>query len=343
MSNKTFLKSGVWVLLFCFSSISSCIDQKKKDYNLSESVFSKPDTLQDKTTFQNDTALYHARMHQLANGDSSGRWPPDAAYPMEGSLLPFNRIVAFYGNFYSKKMGILGELPVEQMLHQLNEEILKWTMADTLSPVIPAIHYIAVTAQRNPGQGGKFRLRMPFAQIEKAIALAKAVNGIVILDIQVGLSTLQQELPVLDPYLILPQVHLGIDPEYSMKDGSLPGTSIGSFDASDINYASAYLAQIIAKNNLPPKLLVVHRFTTGMVTGYDKIVTRPEVQLIINMDGFGFPGLKKSTYSNSIFKEPVQFAGFKLFYKNDTLNGNRLMKPEEILMLRPQPVYIQYQ
>lgn len=313
------------------------------EYKVPETVSSKNDTAWVKTAFQNDTALYYIRMRQLANGDTSGRWPPDSAYPMEGSLLPFNRIVAFYGNFYSQKMGILGELPVEKMLDQFNTEIQKWTKADTLSPVIPAIHYIAVSAQSNPGPGGTFRLRMPFSQIDKAIALAKAVNGIVILDIQVGLSTLQQELPFLDPYLILPQVHLAIDPEYSMKNGAPPGTSMGSFDASDINFASAHLAQLIIKNNLPPKLLVVHRFTTGMVTRYDKIITRPEVQLVINMDGFGFPGLKKSSYSHSIYKEPVQFAGFKLFYKNDALNGNRLMKPEEILMLRPQPVYIQYQ
>ena len=41
--------------------------------------------------------------------------------------------------------------------------------------------------------------------------------------------------------------------------------------------------------------------------------------------------------------EPVQFTGFKLFYKNDTKRGSRLMTPEEILQLTPKPVYIQYQ
>lgn len=292
---------------------------------------------------QTDTALYDLIMDRLANGDQSGRWPPKAVYPKEGAILPYKRIVAYYGNFYSAQMGILGQYPEVQMLSKLKAEIKNWEKADTLIPVMPAIHYIAVTAQRNPGIGGKYRLRMPFHQIDKALTLAKEVDGIVFLDIQVGLSTLQQEIPVFEQYLKMPQVHLAIDPEYSMKSGLRPGTAIGTFDAADINYASEYLAALVNVNNLPPKILVVHRFTNGMVTNYKKILTRSEVQLVMNMDGFGFPAKKKNTYYHFIYMEPVQFAGFKLFYKNDTWDGKPLMTPAEILSLKPQPIYIQYQ
>jgi hypothetical protein len=41
--------------------------------------------------------------------------------------------------------------------------------------------------------------------------------------------------------------------------------------------------------------------------------------------------------------EASQFTGFKLFYKNDVRDGSRMMRPEEILALRPIPFYIQYQ
>jgi hypothetical protein len=47
----------------------------------------------------------------LANGDSSHRWPVRSAYPNPGAILPFNRIVAYYGNLYSRNMGVLGEYP----------------------------------------------------------------------------------------------------------------------------------------------------------------------------------------------------------------------------------------
>lgn len=290
-----------------------------------------------------DTVLYNKKIYQLANGDESGRWPPKTPYPAKSALLPFNRIVAYYGNFYSRAMGVLGKYPPDKMIEKLSTEILAWQNADTLTPVLPAIHYIAVTAQRSPGKDGKYRARMPNEEIDKAIELAKKVNGIVFLDLQIGLSTLEAEIPPLKKFLSLPQVHLGIDPEYSMKNGKRPGSSIGTLDASDINYATEYLSTLVNEYNLPPKILIVHRFRRDMLTNYKKIKTCSEVQLVINMDGFGSPHLKKQTYYYAIYKEPVQFAGFKLFYTPDVQTGKRLMTPGEILQLKPQPVYIQYQ
>jgi len=292
---------------------------------------------------QPDTGLYHQRMKQLANGDKSGRWPPKTAVPATGAILPFRRVLAYYGNFYSTGMGVLGQYPPQQMLEKLTAEVKAWEQADPLTPVVPAIHYIAVTAQKSPGNGNKYRLRMPFTQIDKAIELAAQVNGIVFLDIQLGHSSLAEEIPALKKYLQLPQVHLGIDPEFSMKNGKVPGTSIGTLDAADINYATAYLASLVREFNLPPKLVVVHRFTNGMLTNYKQINTGKEVQVVINMDGFGFPAKKKNTYYHCIYKEPVQFSGFKLFYKNDTKTVKQIMQPADILQLKPQPVYIQYQ
>ena len=80
-----------------------------------------------------------------------------------------------------------------------------------------------------------------------------------------------------------------------------------------------------------------------MLKNYQQIKTRSEVQLVINMDGFGFPAKKKDTYYYCIYKEPLQFAGFKLFYKNDIQQVKPLMAPADILKLKPQPIYIQYQ
>ncbi len=271
-------------------------------------------------------------------------WPVKTVYPNAGALLPFNRIIAYYGNFYSKKMGVLGEYPEAIMLQKLNAEIKKWETLDPETPVIPAVDYIAITAQASAGKDGKYRFRMPDEQIDKAVILAKKINGIVILDIQVGLSTLQTELPLLEKYLRMPEVHLAIDPEFSMKTGKKPGAVIGTFDAADINYAASYLAKLVKENNLPPKILIVHRFTGPMVTNYKKIVPIPEVQIVMHMDGWGGQNKKINTYRTTIAKEPVQFAGFKLFYKNDLQQEkNRLMTPEEVLTLQPKPIFIQYQ
>jgi hypothetical protein len=291
-----------------------------------------------------DTSDYNVKLKKLANGDTTGRWPATFPYPLPGAVLPFKRIVAFYGNLYSKKMGILGELPRDEMLAKLKGEVAKWQAADSSLPVIPALHYIAVTAQGAPGKDGKHRYRMPFSQIDTMLNWAKEINGLVFLDLQVGHSTVKDEVPPLGNYLKLPNVNLGIDPEFSMKNGEVPGKKIGTFSYEDVNNAIDYLASLVKKYNLPPKILVVHRFTQRMVTGYEKIKKVPEVQIVMDMDGWGDKILKRSTYLLYIYKQPVEFTGFKLFYKNDIKNGNHQMyTPEELLKFIPKPIYIQYQ
>ncbi len=291
-----------------------------------------------------DTADYDKRMLQLANGDTTGRWPAKAAYPLPGAILPFNRIVAFYGNLFSKRMGILGEIPKEEMLAKLETEVDKWRRADSSTPVIPALHYVAVTAQGQPGKGGKHRLRMPFTEVDKIVSWAREINGIAFVDVQVGHSTVQEEIPEFEKYMLMPDVHMGIDPEFSMKGGERPGSVIGTFDAADINWVIGYLSDLVKKNNLAPKILIVHRFTKGMVTNADKIKPTPEVQVVMDMDGFGAKYLKLSTHQSYIFREPVQFTGFKLFYKNDKDKGRSdLFTPEELMQIRPRPIYIQFQ
>jgi len=291
-----------------------------------------------------DTAKYDELLHSLSNGDSSGRWPVKLDYPVPGAIFPFNRVVAYYGNLYSKKMGVLGEYPTDEMFAKLQAEVKKWQAADTTVVVRPALHYIAVTAQGYPGKGNKYRLRMPFKQIDSIIRMAARINALVFLDIQTGQSTVQEEVPLLQPYLKMPQVHLGIDPEFSMKTGKKPGSVIGTMNDSDINFTINYLSNLAKANQLPPKILVVHRFTQAMVRNYKHIKPNPEVQVVIDMDGWGAKSRKLTTYLEYVSREPVQFTGFKLFYKNDFREANSsMMTPEEVLKLKPRPVYIQYQ
>jgi hypothetical protein len=291
-----------------------------------------------------DTVLYSKMLQHMTNGDSTGKWPVNAPIPKEGAILPYKRVIAYYGNLYSTRMGILGELPKDEMLAKLKGEVAKWEKADPQTPVQPALHYIAVTAQGSPGKDGKYKLRMPFKEIDKVLVMAAEINAIVFIDVQVALSNLQTEIPLLEEYLKKPNVHLGIDPEFSMKGGQKPGSAIGTFDAADINYTSSYLAKLVKENNLPPKILVVHRFTQGMVTNYKSIKTSPEVQIVMHMDGWGEPAKKINTYKTFIQREPVQFTGFKLFYKNDLKRAPyKFMSPEDLIKLKPMPMYIQYQ
>lgn len=285
------------------------------------------------------------RYSSTSNVTIAGKpWPPAAPYPDGGAILPFKRIVAYYGNFYSARMGVLGQYPIPTVLAKLASTTKEWAAADPTTPVLPAIEYIAVVAQGSAGPTGAYRSVMPDAQVDKAYALAQQIHGILILDIQVGQSTIQSILPMFKAYLEKPDVHLAIDPEFSMKGGTLPGHVIGTYDAADINYVINYLSDLVKQDHLPPKVLIVHRFTQGMITHYKDITPTPQVQVVINMDGWGSKELKRGTYTRVIETEPVQFTGVKLFYENDLKPPSTgLLTPQEVLALHPKPIYIQYQ
>ncbi len=271
-------------------------------------------------------------------------WPVKFPRPLPGSILPGRRIVAYYGNPLSKRMGVLGEYPRDEMLRRLKEETVRWGKADPSLPVQPALHLIAVVAQGEPGKAGKYRMVMPDAIVNQVYGWAREAGAILFIDIQTGHDDIRSILPHFEWLLRNPDVHLGIDPEFNLiKSGARPGKKIGTYDAADINYVSGYLRDLVKKYNLPPKVLTVHRFTRNGVTNAKAIELRPEVQVVMNMDGWGAPWLKRDSYKDYVVAEPVQFTGFKLFYHNDTRKGDPLLTPQEVLKLNPKPLYIQYQ
>jgi hypothetical protein len=268
-------------------------------------------------------------------------WPVKGPAPLPGSILPANRIIAFYGNPKSRRMGILGQFDHEEMLRKLDSEVAAWNRIDPATPAIPALHVIVLVADATPGPSGKYRTRHDSAMIEKVYGWARSRNALMFVDLQIGQSTLQAELPWIEKFLIRPDVHLGIDPEFAMKGKAVPGTRVGTYDAADINYASQFLANLVDKYKLPPKILVVHRFTVPGVTHADRIKLDPRVQIVMDMDGFGPPWMKRDTYWRVIKQEPVQFTGWKQFSR---LRNDKPPTPRgDILRLWPVPLYIQVQ
>jgi hypothetical protein len=295
----------------------------------------------------------------------SARWPVKGPAPLPGALLPEHRIIAYYGNPRSNRMGILGQIPRDEMLDRLERTATEWALADTTLKTLPALHLIVTVAQGKPGSGGKYRLRHGDELIEEVASWAEERGWIVFLDLQIGRSTVASELDRVVPFLKRPYVHLALDPEFAMKPGGVPGRRIGTLDAADLNHAIQVLADIVEKEKVPPKILVVHRFTQRMLTNAGLVRLDPRVQVVIDMDGYGTRNHKQDAYRFFIVAEPVQYTGFKLFYKNDRLPRHRppdgtrpcadslfltvgcgddgLMTPEQVLGLYPKPLYIQYQ
>ena len=205
--------------------------------------------------------------------------------------------------------------------------------------MVRALELITPVAQGSPGPKNLWRTRMADTLIDRVARLAEANGHLFILDVQVGKSTVAAELEPLVQFLKRPYVHLSLDPEFSMKGVEPPGKKIGTMDAADVNVAIDLLARLVDENQLPPKVLIVHRFTQRMLTNENKIKRDPRVQVVIDMDGFGPPFLKLGSYKAYMQDRPVQYYGIKLFYKND----KPMFSAQDLLRLFPIPQYIQYQ
>ena len=286
-------------------------------------------------------AVHHRRRETLRPDSTRPvrvvKWPTVAVLP--GALLPASRIIAFYGNPLSAGMGILGAMPPAAMLDKLASTAAAWQRADSTHPVRPALQLIATVAQGHKGPDGLYRVRHSDSLIARVAGWAESRDWLMFLDVQVGWSTVPAELQRLIPWLKKPWVHLALDPEFAMYAGRIPGKKFGTLDARDVNYAIDLLARIVDEEHLPPKVLVVHRFTDDMLTNYQLIKRDPRVQVVIDMDGNGGPAVKTHMYDIIVVPHPVQFTGFKLFYKQD----RPMMTLAQVLALQPAPVYIQYQ
>ena len=267
--------------------------------------------------------------------------PPAVPEP-DGGWLPKYRIVAYYGNPLSAGMGVLAWYPPEETMAHLVAQAQAYAQADPAHPVLPAVDLVADVAQGSPGANGAYVLRMPYSMIDDELALARRHKAILILDVQVGRSSVAAEVPYFLPYLSQPDVMLALDPEFDMPPGEVPGRWIGTMSSSEINWAVQYVSDLVGRLHLPPKIVIVHQFTAGMVPDWRGIQLRPGVQFVMDTDGYGGQGIKHANYQQYIANQPippVRYGGIKLFYKYDI----DLMTPAEVAALQPEPSLVIYQ
>ena len=253
-------------------------------------------------------------------------------------LLDSQLLVTWYGNPHSCRMGILGEFSAADRANGLRRQAAAYRTF-TAKEVVAAYHLVAVVAQRAPGSDQTCRRRESAEDIRSLLHEARENGFKLVLDVQPGRSTVLSELEYLRPFLSEADVYLALAPEWAMAPGEVPGRERGSMRAGDINTALDFLDHVITEKKLPPKVLIVHQFTLEMLPDKKNIRRSPNVDLVLNMDGFGSQSLKRSTYRAIMGQQQLDFAGVKLFYRQDT----GLFSPEQVMSLRPIPSVIVYQ
>lgn len=250
-------------------------------------------------------------------------------------ILPANRVVAIYG---APQLGstALGERSSRGAAKLAARQARAYVKRGE-RPAIPALDLIGVVANSTPGPDRLYRTRQPDDLIAEYLKRVRAIGGRLMIDIQPGRSPILDEIEHLEPWLAEPDVDLAIDPEWNVGRHGVPGQTVGKATASEINAASRELQRIVADEDLPPKILVVHQFHKGSIRKRRAVKERSDVEVTFNFDGIGAPGPKVAGYEALASNE--LFNGFSVFYDLDT----KVMSPREILALEPVVDFLLYQ
>jgi hypothetical protein len=249
------------------------------------------------------------------------------------------RLVTYYGVPHTPILGAIGNGEPEEVLPPLLALAQQYQALSTDGrTVIPTFHIVSTVADPEPGPNSYYSHWTSVAILDQWIAVANENNMAVILDIQPGRADLIFEVERLREYLLQPNIHLAIDPEYFMDADQTPGSHIGDIDGQQINAVQEILDQIALEIGVN-KMLLVHQFARGMVKDKQVILDYPHVDLVIDTDGYGIPDTKLHDYRLNAGDPGFEFGGLKLFYVWD----DPLLTPEQVMRLDPMPAVIVYQ
>jgi hypothetical protein len=266
---------------------------------------------------------------------SAGRDAGNAA----ASPVQHNAIVTYYGSPRTPSMGILGQHTPEDAADLLTERAARFRAADASARVLPALHLVYAVAQPQSRTDGLYLQYVDDRTVRQFIELARRRGFVLILDLQIGHSNALSEVEKIAPYLNEPDVFVALDPEFALAGGAKPGEAIGSIDAGDINAVQQYLATLSREQRLPQKMLIVHQFQAEMITNAGVIERRDDVDLIIDMDGYGPADIKQVKYLRYGAAPYAPFGGIKIFLEHDP----DPLTERQLLGLSPRPSLFVYQ
>lgn len=280
-----------------------------------------------------------------AHGDNPKRTEPFGQTLLNGKTdltngpLKNHRLVAYYGTPLSQRMGVLGQSSPDVMMKNLIKQTKAYSDADPSHPAVPTIELIVTSAQRHPTPNGLYYQQLQNKKIIEYEKLAKENHALLLLDVQLGHDSIMHQVQLMAPYLKLPYVELAIDTEYHVGKGETPGVDLGHVDGANIQKAVAYVDQLVQKNHIPDKVVVVHQFADQIIKNKTMIHPTNHVEVALNFDGFGSAPIKMSAYGKMVRKEAIQYGGFKLFFQAD----KPLLTPKEVLKLDPAPAIVNYE
>lgn len=256
------------------------------------------------------------------------------------SVLDDAQVVSLYGVPGVPQMGALGAFSPRDATREAARVAAQYDELNGERGVIPALHLIVAVAQPWPMADGSYLARMARARIAEYVEVTREAGQLLFLDVQIGWSDPLAEVQRLRWALAEKHVHLALDPEFATRaSGRVPGSVIGALDADEVNAVQHYLAAVVRIEGLPRKVLVLHQFLNSMLPGSDGYQPVDEVEVTVDMDGYGAAHVKLTKYDWYARGPYSERAAIKLFYDWDA----PLLTPAQLQSLEHPPALIIYQ
>jgi hypothetical protein len=276
------------------------------------------------------------------------------------SLLAQNTLFTVYGRAFNFAP-VLGHLGTYRSFEEMEKDIQPWVQGidkrNDGKGVIPGIHLIYAMAYYpcKPNDDCLLYLEGMVKDVVGTYIEPAAKRGwMVVLDTQIAKSNpVQQVKRIIDKgYLNYENVVIALDPEFHVYPGrSRPGRPIGVIQASQINEVQKMLDDYVRTHNQPKKkILIVHQFgdpnvndgVPFMIQNKKDLKTYDNVDLVIDMDGFGEQAVKVTKYNritDSKVYPIIKYRGIKVFFPNKWERHGHFDKPpmnlDQIFGLEP--------
>jgi len=231
---------------------------------------------------------------------------------------------------------VLGERSIPEMTRRLRRAARPYARPDRPAQIVYEL--IVTVADGSPGADGDYSHDIGHDKVRTFVRAAHRHKALLVLDLQPGRSSFLSVARRWRWALRDPWVSLALDPEWRMGPGEVPGQTIGSVGAREVNRVGWWLNRLARLDHLPDKLLMIHQFRTDMVRDIGDIKDRPLLSEVQHVDGFGTRRQKLATYHH-VEQAPQFRMGFKLFYDEDV----NLMTPRRVLAIRPRVRFVSYQ
>ncbi|AKU15333.1 hypothetical protein VV02_04755 [Luteipulveratus mongoliensis] len=256
------------------------------------------------------------------------------------TIFPSYRLFGYCGSPASPALGQLGVGNLDEQVGDMLEKADDYAYGRKIMPVL---ELIATLVHGKRGHDGKYRSWVGTSVVDDYLAAARRHKALLLLNIQPGRASFIDEVKHWESYLKEPDVGVALDPEWAVQRGQIPGRVFGSTTGHALDECASYLSELVAKHRLPEKVMVYHQLHLSIVRHESALRPHPGVVLVKSVDGIGRAADKIRAYDKIVAQTPAAVhKGFKLFFEEDARTGP-LMRPSEVMALKPQPEYVLYE